>query len=84
MTRPEALIKLLRLGPISRDEIPRITGWGTLDTLDELDALTHQRKIIRYRHADTVFYRLAGTEPTHYVKPRRASIHHLPAERKRA
>jgi hypothetical protein len=49
MTRPEALTKLLALGPLRREQIRAITGWS-LD--DVIEVLSHLRAsaTVRYRY----------------------------------
>jgi hypothetical protein len=39
MTRAEALLKLVALEPISRNDVILATGWGIHDTLAEVHAL---------------------------------------------
>lgn len=45
MTRDEALLKLLAVEPDTKDQILRVTGWPTDETLAVLERLCEQRRV---------------------------------------
>jgi hypothetical protein len=45
MTREEAMLKLLAVGPETKSKLIAITGWPTDETLRVLDSLLKQKRI---------------------------------------
>lgn len=52
MTRTEAAIKLLRLGPLTLREFVEITGWGYRCCLRTLASLCLERQVHRLRRGN--------------------------------
>lgn len=45
MTRDEALLKLLRVEPETKDGLILVTGWPVQETLDVLDRLVAEKRV---------------------------------------
>jgi hypothetical protein len=72
MTRSEALHKLLALGPLSKGEIQRVTGWNVEDVQDTLVRLI-LNQMVTFKHENgSRHYMLVANKvnPTQFGKPR--------------